>query len=148
MRWINRIIGAALIAAAVQLWWTAEAFPEGARLFPRFICALVAILSAVMLVRSFIPAVAPIGEGEGVRSAPALLRPLAAFGAAAAALATAAYIGFFPAMAVLLVMLWPILRVRNWQQYSVAGVLLLGFIYVVFVVILGVPLTTLRLMST
>jgi hypothetical protein len=77
----------------------------------------------------------------------ALLRPLAAFAATAAALVGASYIGFFPAMAVLLVLLWPILQVQNWEKYSIACILLLGFVYVVFVMILGVPLTSLRLMS-
>lgn len=147
MRWINRIIGAALIAAAFLLWQAADAFPVGASHFPRFVLALIAILSAVMLVRSFIPAVAPVAEGEGTRSARALLRPLAAFAATAAALASAAFIGFFPAMAVLLVLLWPILQVQNWQQYLIACVLLLGFVYVIFVMVLGVPLTSMRLMG-
>jgi hypothetical protein len=147
LRWINRIIGAALIAAAMVLWQTADAFPQGARHFPRFAIALVAILSTIMVVRSFIPAVAPVAEGEGIRSPLALLRPLAVFAATAAALVGASYIGFFPAMAVLLVLLWPILQVQNWEKYSIACILLLGFVYVVFVMILGVPLTSLRLMS-
>ena len=147
MRWINRIVGAALIAAAYRLWQMADAFPEAARLFPRFVIALVAILSAVMLVRSFVPAVAPVAEGEGTRSAAALPRPVAAFLATTAALAAAAFVGFFPAMALLLLLLWPILQVQNWQQYLLASVLLLGFVYVVFVMLLGVPLTSMRLMS-
>lgn len=147
MRWINRIIGAALIAAAIVLWQSAEAFPQAARHFPRFAIALVAVLSSIMIVRSFIPVVAPVAEGEGIRSPPALLRPLAAFVATAAALASASYIGFFPAMAVLLALLWPILRVQNWKTYSIASVLLLGFVYAVFVMMLGVPLMSLRLMS-
>jgi hypothetical protein len=147
LRWINRIIGAALITAAFQLWHVAAAFPEGARHFPRFILALVAVLSAIMIVRSFIPAVAPVVEGEGVRSAPALGRPLAAFSITVAAVAAAAYIGFFPAMAVLLLLLWPILQVQNWQRYLAACVVLLAFIYGVFVVLLGVPLMSVRLMG-
>lgn len=147
MLWINRIIGTALIAAAFYLWQAADAFPQAARLFPRFVLALVAILSVVMLVRSFIPTVAPVAEGEGTRSASALMRPFAAFIATAAALMAATYIGFFAAMAVLLALLWPILQVQNRPQYLVACGLLLGFVYVVFVVVLGVPLTSLRLMS-
>jgi hypothetical protein len=142
--WVNRITGALLIALAFPLWQISGDYPEMARLFPRFMLVVIAGLAAIMIVRSFIPAVAPVGEGEGDRSLPATARPLAVFAVVLAATAASDYVGFFVAMIGLAVLLVPILGIRRWQSYALACIILMLFVYVLFVLFLNVPLTQWR----
>jgi hypothetical protein len=51
------------------------------------------------------------------------------------------YIGFFAAMVVLAGLLVPLLGIRELRFYAIAGVVLMLFVYVLFVVFLNVPLT-------
>ena len=142
--WVNRITGAALIALAIPFWRLSGDYPEMARLFPRFMLVVIAMLAAVMIVRSFIPALAPVNEGEGERSSAALLRPLVTFGLLLAAIAASRYIDFFAAMFVLAALLVPVLGIRKWVPYAIGCLILMLFVYVLFVIFLNVPLTTLR----
>ena len=147
MLWVNRIVGAAIIVAAFPLWELSAEFPGDARLFPRLTLAAIAVLCAIMIVRSFISAVAPVGDGEGTRSLAAMIRPVTAFALVVLAVAGMRYIGFFPAMAVLALCLMPLLQVKHRVIYGLACAGLLLFIYVLFVAFLNVPLTTSRWLS-
>lgn len=141
MLWVNRIAGAGLIALTIPFWRMSADYPEMARLFPRFMLAVIVLLAGIMILRSFIPAVAPVGEGEGGRSAAALVRPLLTFGLLLAASAAIPYVGFFPAMIGFAALLVPVLGIWRWQSYALACVLLMVFVQVLFVVFLSVPLT-------
>lgn len=147
MLWVNRIVGVALIAVTVPLWQVAHEYGEAARIFPRFVLGVIAVLAAIMVVRSFIPAVAPVGDGEGERSLRALVRPLVAFALMAAAGVAMPHVGFFPAMITMAVALYPLLQLGNWKAYVLVCVLLFAFIYGLFVAVLGVPLTQARLLD-
>jgi hypothetical protein len=142
--WVNRIIGAGLIALAIPFWRLSGDYPEMARLFPRAMLIVIAFLAAVMIVRSFIPALAPANEGEGQRSRAALARPFAVFGLLLAAVAASSLVGFFTAMIVLSAGLVPVLGIKQWRPYAVGCLILLLFVYVLFVLFLNVPLTSLR----
>jgi len=144
--WVNRITGAVLIALTIPLGRISGDYPEMARLFPRLLLILIAFLATIMIVRSFIPAVAPVGEGEGVQSLAALMRPLITFGLLLVAIAATAYSDFFIAMIVLSALLVPVLgiRIREWLSYAFACLVLMLFVYGLFVVFLKVPLTDLR----
>ena len=144
MLWVNRITGAVLIALTIPFWRMSGDYPEMARLFPRFMLVVIACLAAAMIVRSFIPVVAPVGEGEGDRAPRATARPLAVFAVLLAAVATSDYLGFFAAMIVMAVLLVPLLGIRRWQPYALACVILMLFVYVLFVLFLNVPLTQWR----
>ena len=144
MLWVNRITGAALIALTIPFWRLSADYPEMARLFPRFMLTVIALLAAVMIVRSFIPKLAPVNEGEGERSRAALLRPFATFALLLAAIAASRYIDFFAAMFVLAALLVPVLGIKNWLPYAIGCLILMLFVYVLFVIFLNVPLTTLR----
>lgn len=144
MLWVNRIVGGVLIALAFPLWQVSSEYPEMARLFPDFMLAVIALLAAAMIVRSFIPAVAPVGEGEGERSAKSVTRPLAVFALLLAAVIASTQIGFFPAMIVLVAALVPALGVRRWRPYAYGCVALMLFVYGLFVLFLKVPLTEWR----
>jgi hypothetical protein len=140
MPWINRVIALTLIALAVPLWRMAGDFPGSAAAFPRAVLAALASLAAVMLARSFIPAYARRAEGAGFRGAAALPRPLAAFAAASAAVLLMPAIGFFPAALALAAAFYLLLGVRSLRTYAATVAVLLAFVYVVFVLLLGVPL--------
>jgi hypothetical protein len=142
--WVNRIIGAGLIALTLPLWHVSGDYPEMARLFPRVMLLAIVFLSALMIVRSLVPAVAPVGEGEGERSRAAVMRPLAIFGLLLVAVAASDSVGFFPAMIALAVLLVPVLGVWHWHSYAIACLLLMLFVYGLFVLFLKVPLTELR----
>ncbi len=144
MLWVNRITGAALIALTIPFWRLSGDYPEMARLFPRFMLVVIALLAAVMIVRSFIPTLAPVNEGEGERSPTALLRPFVTFALLLAAIAASQYVDFFAAMFVLAALLVPVLGIRNWLPYAFGCLILMLFVYVLFVIFLNVPLTTLR----
>jgi hypothetical protein len=142
--WVNRIAGAALIALTIPFWRMSADYPEMARLFPRFMLVVIGLLAAVMIVRSFIPQIAPVGEGEGVRSAAGLARPLLTFALLLAAAATSEYVGFFAAMIVLAALLVPVLGIWHWRGYAIACLILMLFVYGLFVLFLNVPLTSFR----
>jgi Tripartite tricarboxylate transporter TctB family len=142
--WINRVIGVALIGAAIPFWIMASAFPGAAKIFPHLILVTIACLSVIMVARSFIPAVRPVHEGEGINTLSGLWRPLATFAVVVFAIAAMAVGGFFPAMMAMAALLFPILRVKNVKLYVVACGLVLAFVYVVFVLVLKVPLTLLQ----
>jgi hypothetical protein len=142
--WVNRIAGAVLIALTIPFWRMSADYPEMARLFPRFMLVVIGLLAAVMIVRSFVPQIAPVGEGEGVRSAVGLARPLLTFALLLAAAATSEYVGFFVAMIVLAALLVPVLGIRQWRGYAIACLILMLFVYGLFVLFLNVPLTSLR----
>ena len=145
MLWVNRITGAALIALTIPFWRLSADYPEMARLFPRFMLTVIALLAAVMIVRSFIPTLAPVGEGEGEHSRAALVRPLVVFGLLLTAVAASSHVDFFAAMFVLAALLVPVLGIKNWLPYAIGCLILMLFVYVLFVLFLNVPLTTLRL---
>ena len=144
MLWVNRIVGAALIALTIPFWRLSSDYPEMARLFPRFMLTVIALLAAVMIVRSFIPTLAPVGEGEGEHSRAALVRPLVVFGLLLTAVAASSHVDFFAAMFVLAALLVPVLGIRKWVPYAIGCLILMLFVYVLFVIFLNVPLTTLR----
>lgn len=141
MLWVNRIVGVALIAMMVILWQVSAEYPDTAPVFPRVMFAVIAILSAVMIIRSFIPAIAPRAGGEGEQSGAVLVRPLTVFGVATLAIIGITLIGFFPSMVVMAVVLAPIVGVRHYGWYAFATVVLLIIVYIVFVIFLNVPLT-------
>ncbi|MFN3659403.1 MAG: tripartite tricarboxylate transporter TctB family protein [Pseudolabrys sp.] len=144
MLWVNRITGAGLIALTIPFWRLSADYPDMARLFPRAMLIAVAFLAAVMIARSFVPALAPANEGEGERAGAALARPLAVFGLLLVAVAASSAIGFFAAMIVLAALLVPVLGVRQWRPYALGCLALMTFVYVLFVLFLNVPLTALR----
>ena len=144
MLWVNRITGVGLIALAIPFWRLSGDYPDMARLFPRAMLIAIAFLAAVMIVRSFTPALAPANEGEGERSGTALMRPLAVFALSLAAVAASYLVGFFPAMIALTALLVPVLGIRQWRPYALGCLLLMTFVYVLFVLFLKVPLTAFR----
>jgi hypothetical protein len=141
--WVNRIVGVALIAATAILWRVSTEYPDTAPVFPQVMFAVVAVLSAIMIIRSFIPAIAPRVGGEGEQSGAVLVRPLTVFGVATLAIIGITLIGFFPSMVVMAAVLAPIVGVRQYGWYAFATAVLLVIIYIVFVIFLRVPLTLL-----
>ena len=136
----NRFIALAILLAAIPLWLMAGEFPGSASEFPRVVLFAIAILAVVLLTRSFLPAkIARIG-GEGSDDPRALLRPFAAFATALIAVTLMPFVGFFPVMAAMAVILFLVLDADNRRFYTIAILLLLVMIYIVFVVALDVPL--------
>ena len=142
MRWANRIVAAGLIAAIVPLWQMAGRFPGTGAIFPRVALVALGILAFVLMASTFWPAPAPARDGEGVKGLAAMGKPLAVFVTTAIAVAVMTYVGFFPAMALMAVIVFWILGGHRPLFYSAAVIILFALIYLVFVRTLNGPLTT------
>lgn len=145
MPWINRIVALSLMAGVIPLWWMADRFPGMGGVFPRVTLAAVAALAIALLARSVLPLRAGRVEPEGTRDARGIVRPLLGFAAGLGAVYLMRYLGFFPAVIAFAAVLFPVLRVENRRTYLMAIVAVLIGIYLVFVLLLGVPLTAGRL---
>jgi len=143
MVWVNRALAIALLIGIVPLWVQADGFPGTATTFPQVTLVVIALLALILLLTSFIPAYARrIERAEGERRAGAMLRPLAVFVIAAAGIVASRYLGFFAAMLAVSAALYPLLSVSRPVVYAVAVSLLLAAVYAIFVLMLGVPLTS------
>ncbi len=145
MPWIDRIVALSLMAGVIPLWRMADRFPGMGAVFPRVTLAAVAMLAAAVLARSFIPARVRRVETEGTRNPRGLVRPVVGFAAGLGGVYLMRYLGFFPAMIAFAAVLFPVLRVENRHIYLMAIVAVLIGIYLVFVLLLGVPLTAGRM---
>lgn len=143
MVWTDRIIGGFVILAGIPLWLAADGFPELAGEFPKTIVLTIAGLSALMVGRTFIrPGTA---RGEGRLEARALALPSIVAVASVLAVLAMALVGYFPAMIALCLGLFFVLAGNRRLLFAVAMISSLAFIYVVFVLVLGVPLENSRL---
>lgn len=137
---VNRFVALALLLAAVPLWQATSKFPGPASEFPRVVLSAIAVLAVVLLVRSFLSAKIARNGGEGSLDPRALLRPFAAFATALVAVSLMPVVGFFPVMAAMSAILFLVLDASNRRFYTIAILVLLIMIYIVFVVALNVPL--------
>lgn len=145
MIWTNRVAALILLGFVAYVWPMTERFPGTASAFPRVVLATIGVLAALMLLRTLFARIELTTDGEGSREPRALVMPLLAITATAGAVWLMRYVAFFPAAGLLGLVLLVVLQVRNWVPYvaSYAGMLL--FVYVVFHLILGVPLLSTRL---
>lgn len=141
MKLVNRLVAIFLLLAVIPLWIVSARFPDTAIAFPRLFLALIAILAAVILVKNLIPGRRAKLEGEGKRELGALARPLAAFAAGCGGVYLMSRFGFFPGMLAFAAVLIPALGVARRRIYVVTLAALLIFTYIVFTLLLGVPLT-------
>ncbi len=141
MKSVNRIIAVSLLVAVVPLWVISARFPATAITFPRFVLVVIAILAALVLVKNLVPSRKRQVEGEGRQDLRCVARPLGAFTAGLAGVYLMSHFGFFPAMGVFAVLLFPVLKITSWQTYIMTVVALLIVTYIVFAILLGVPLT-------
>lgn len=140
MPWVNSIIALGLMGACLWLWPYTRDFPGSAADFPRLTLIFIAVLSALMLVRSLVPALRPVRKIEGAPGPGALSRPLAVMAALAVALYLMRFIGFYPAVAGFGLALMAILQVRRPVTYLLAFAALMLFVFVIFQLVLNVPL--------
>ena len=96
-----------------------------------------------MIVRTFVRAIRPVNEGEGSRTPFVIWRTLATAAIITGAVVGMSIVGFFPAMIAMSALLVPILQVKNVKLYVLACGVVLAFVYVVFSVVLNVPLSLL-----
>ena len=141
MKQVNQLIAILLLLAVAPLWIISARFPDTAIAFPRLFLALIAILAAVILVKNLIPGRRAKLEGEGKHDPRALGRPLAAFAAGCGSVYLMSRFGFFPAMLAFAAVLVPALGVARRRIYVVTLAALLVFTYIIFTLLLGVPLT-------
>lgn len=138
---IDGVVAVLLIAGSVGLWNAAERFPGTAGIFPRVILAALGVLAAVLLIQTLIRSSRGDSNHEGASGSRAMLRPLAAFALAVGAVFLMRASGFFLAMIAFSGALFPLLGVEKRRLYLLTLVILLTFVYVVFTLLLGVPLT-------
>ena len=141
MKSVNRVIAVLLLVAVVPLWVISARFPDTAIAFPRFVLVVIAVLAALILANNLIPGRKHRVEGEGRQDPGSVARPLGAFTAGAAGVYLMSRFGFFPAMVAFAAILVPVLSITNWRTYVMTVVALLIFTYIVFAILLGVPLT-------
>ena len=143
----NRIVGILVALSCIPLWTIATEFPDLASAFPKTVLAIVAGLAVLLVVRSFIPALADKARGEGSAQPRALIRPLLVAALACAAAVAMPIVGFFPAMAALGAIVFFVLGVEERMTYAAVVIGGLVFIYAVFVNVLGVPLEASRILG-
>jgi tripartite tricarboxylate transporter TctB family protein len=141
MKLVNIVIALLLLVAVVPLWVISARFPDTAIAFPRFVLVVIAILAASILVENLFPGRKRRVEGEGRQDLRCVARPLGAFTAGVAGVYLMSHFGFFPAMGAFAFLLFPVLKVISWRTYIMTVVALLIFTYIVFAILLGVPLT-------
>jgi len=141
MPWINRMIAVSLMVGVIPLWRMADRFPEMGSVFPRVALVAVITLAAAMLAHSFMPGRARRVETEGTHDPRGIVRPLIGFAAGLGGVYLMRHLGFFPAMIAFVAVLFPVLGVENRRTYLMAIVAVLIGVYLVFVLLLGVPLT-------
>lgn len=138
----DAVLAVLLLAGSVGLWTGAERFPETAAIFPRVTLVALAALGAVLLVQSlFSPSHSGSGL-EGAHEGGAIRRPLAVFALAAGAVLLMPVLGFFPVIAMFTGLLLPVLSVEKRRLYVITIVVLLLCVYLVFTLLLDVPLAT------
>lgn len=137
---VNRFVALALLLATIPLWHMAGDFPGPASAFPKVLLVVIALLALALLVRSFLPLKTAKNGGEGSKDPRSLLLPVAVFTTALIAVVLMPFIGFFPAIATMAAALFFVLGADKHRFYTVAMLVLLVMIYIVFVVALNVPL--------
>ncbi len=145
MNWVNRIVAVGLIGACWILWPYTEKFPGSAAEFPRLVLIVIGVLSFLMFARTVVPSLASAAKGEGTQDVSKMLRPLSVFTATTIAVLAMRFIGFFPAVAGLGVALIGILGLRKPAVYVAAYVCLIVFVFMLFQLLLKVPLNSIKL---
>lgn len=140
MNWTSRIIGLGLIAGALFLLPYTEKFPGAAADFPRLVIWVIIALSAIMITRTLLAKLAPVATAEGDPRPSKTIRPLGAFTATVVAVLITRYVGFFPAVALLGLALMVILGARRPLLFGTTMLGLMVFVFLVFQLLLGVPL--------
>lgn len=124
----------------VPLWMAAGRFPELSGAFPRTILVTIAALAILLIVRSLVGPDLPNGDGR--RQVKALVTPILVAVASIIAVIGMRFFGYFPAMVGLGIALYFILAGQRRLLYISAIAITMLFIFVVFAVLLGVPLST------
>ncbi len=145
MNWINRTIALCMIAGSVTLLPYTEKFPGSAADFPQLVLVVIIVLSVLMFARSLVPSLVSINAGEGDGNFSRIAHPVSTFAATAAAVFAMRYIGFYPAIAGLGVLLIGILGAKKPAMFIGAYAGLLVFVFLVFQLLLNVPLDSTRL---
>jgi hypothetical protein len=145
MPWINRGIAIALLLGCLALWPATASFPGSAAAFPRLILILIAVLCGLMMLRSFFPRLASAATGEGKRSLAALGLPTLTLAVVTVAVTLVQFAGFFLTFAGFGVVLMFVLSVERRATYLASYAGLLVFVYLVFVLLLDVPIMNPRL---
>ena len=145
MRWVNRVVALCFVASCWGLWPQTESFPGSAAEFPRLMLIIIAVLSALMFVRSFVPVFEAIGSAEGSAKPTRMIRPVLVFSATVLAVICVKFVGFFPAVAGLGLALIAILGVRAPKVYIASYLGLMAFVFLLFQLLLKVPLNSAKL---
>ena len=138
--WADRIIGALILVAVVPLWMQAGRFPELAGAFPRTILIVMGALAVLLIVRSIFGPGLPAGEGR--KHARQLLIPFVVALISIIAVVSMTTFGYFPAMIGLAIALYFVLAGERRLLFISAVSITVLFIFLVFAVLLGVPLGT------
>lgn len=145
MPWVNSFIAIGLLGACVWLWPYAQNFPGAASEFPQLTLVIIGILSALLIVRAVLPVSRLASFIDGPPRLADMVRPLTVFAALALALYAMRHVGFYPALAGFGLVLMPILGVRKPVIFILTYAGLLLFVFVLFQLVLNVPLTDSRL---
>ena len=126
--------------ASVPLWLAADRFPQLAGAFPKAIVGAIVVLAVLLLGRTL---VGPrLQGGDGSSEARAMSVPLLVAATSILAVIGMRFVGYFPSMIALGIALFFPLAGERRALYLVAVASALVFVFVVFVILLGVPLGT------
>ena len=123
------IIGVVLYAFIVFCWMCTNSFVGDAKLFPRMILVLFAVLNTIMVIQAFLNK----KQEESKFHAKDAVMPLVYFAGVVVYVILFALIGYFPATVIMLIAFFLILKVRPyWLIAALTGGYCL-FVYLLFV---------------
>lgn len=140
MVWANRVTALLLLALVAVAWKHASEFPDSAGVFPKVAAAALALLSIILLLRSFSPAIAVRRDGEGSWGLSPMVIPLGALALLSAGIYAMQFVGFFPVALVFGGGLFVLLSVHRYVLYWAMFIGTLILIHAGFAWLLNVPL--------
>lgn len=136
----ERIMAAAIFAAAMFFINLSRSFPPDSRIFPYGVLGLMAVLASVIFIRSFFR---PKSKQTATAAKPFFENRLnfwAAFGAIFGYIVLLPILGYFTSSALFFISLTLILGYREWKKILLTITLFLGFVYFVFIVLFERPI--------
>ena len=142
----ERITAAVILAVSLYLLYVSQAYPLESRIFPIGVLGLMAVLSVVVIIRTFFrqPADDESSEEEPAEKTQTFFihrnRFLAAFGCILGYIILLPILGYFTSSAIFFIVLTLSLGYRHWKLLFLTVGLFLGFVYIVFIKLFERPI--------
>lgn len=136
----ERITASIILVVALYLLYLSQSYPLESRIFPNGVLGLMAVLSAIVIIRSFFRPSAEKDPSEEKAFFIHRTRFIAAFGSILGYIILLPILGYFTSSAIFFISLTLILGYRKWKLVLLTAAIFLGFVYVVFIKLFERPI--------